>query len=171
MSELRIRLATPADAPEIHRLIVALCVYEKYDPEMTVKATPASLGTQLGQAEPPFQCLLAQLGEQVVGFALFFFNYSTWRGRPGLYLEDLFVDIEHRNQGIATKLLISLAQVAQDRGCARMEWMVLDWNAPAIEFYRTLGAQMLEGWTTCRLDSPAIEALAARKPQKRQELG
>lgn len=162
MSHLTIRRATPADANEIHRLIVALCAYEKYDPETTVKATVASLEAQLEQAHPPFQCLLAQIDDQVVGFALFFFNYSTWRGRPGLYLEDLFVDIAHRNQGIATKLLVSLAQVAREHGCARMEWVVLDWNTPAIEFYRTLGAQMMEGWTTCRLDSEAIEALASR---------
>lgn len=162
VSKLQIRQAVPADASEIHRLIVALCVYEKYDPETTIKTSVESLTAQLEQSHPPFRCLLAQREERVVGFALFFFNYSTWRGRPGLYLEDLFVDIEYRKQGIATKLLQALAQEALERGCARMEWMVLDWNMPAIEFYRSLGAQMMEGWTTCRLDTPAIEALARR---------
>lgn len=162
MSKSRIRQARPEDAKEIHRLIVALCEYEKYEPKTTVLATPESLKSQLESTPAPFQCLLAELEGRVVGFALFFFNYSTWRGRPGLYLEDLFVDIAHRKQGIATQLLVALAQVARERRCARMEWMVLDWNTPAIDFYKTLGAQMMEGWTTCRLDTPAIEALASR---------
>lgn len=162
MSELLVRDAGPDDAAEIHRLIVALCKYEREDPETTVRATEQSLRAQLCEDSPPFRCLLAQVDDTVVGFALFFFNYSTWRGCQGLYLEDLFVEPAFRNRGIATELLVRLARMAKERGCERMEWMVLDWNAPAIEFYRTLGAQLMDGWTTCRLSADAIAALAIR---------
>lgn len=162
MPEIEIREAGPGDAADIHRLVVALCEYEKEDPATTVVSTVSSIREQLQLPKPPFRCLLAHVNGQVVGFALFFFNYSTWRGRPGLYLEDLFVDVDHRKQGIGTQLLVQLARIARDKECPRMEWMVLDWNTPAIEFYRTLGAQLMEGWTTCRLNSDAIERLATR---------
>lgn len=162
MSGLLIRDAGPDDAGEIHRLILALCEYEKEDPATTVRATEQSLRAQLREDSPPFRCLLAQVDGVVVGFALFFFNYSTWRGCQGLYLEDLFVEPDYRKRGIGAQLLVRLAKVAQERGCERMEWVVLDWNTPAIEFYRSLGAQLMDAWTTCRLNVDAIAALASR---------
>jgi len=154
-----IRFATEADAETIHRLIVALAEYER-EPK-AVACTPDQLREQLAAEHPPFECLIAERSGQACGFALFFHNYSTWRGRPGLYLEDLFVPVEHRGQGIGKALLTRLAALAVERGCARMEWAVLDWNEPAIGFYRALGAEPLDEWTTFRLTDEALERLAA----------
>lgn len=154
-----LRPATPDDAGDIHRLIVALATYER-EPDAVV-ATPAGLRADLEAGQPPFHCLLAEVDGVVVGFALYFFNYSTWRGRPGLYLEDLFVVPELRGRGLGRRLLAGLAEVAVARGCARMDWMVLDWNAPAIAFYETLGARPVSGWTTYRMTGAALERLAA----------
>ena len=153
-----LRPATPEDAPEIHRLIVALATYER-EPD-AVEATPATLAAQLASERPPFECLLALAEGVVVGFALFFHNYSTWRGRPGLYLEDLFVEPRQRGQGIGRELLVELARIAVARGCARMEWMVLGWNEPAMAFYRRLGAAPVDGWHTFRLTGAALVDLA-----------
>lgn len=138
-----LRTATPDDAPEIHRLIVALATYER-EPG-AVEASPAGLRAQLAAERPPFECLLAEAEGVVVGFALFFHNYSTWRGSPGLYLEDLFVEPAQRGRGVGRRLFAELARIAVSRDCARMEWMVLDWNSPAIEFYRGLGARAIDG--------------------------
>lgn len=155
----RLRFAGPDDAAEIHRLIVDLATYER-EPDAVV-VTPAELRAQLAAARPPFECLLAELeGHGVVGFALFFHNYSTWRGRPGLYLEDLFVEPAHRGRGIGKQLLVRLARIAVERRCARMEWAVLDWNSPAIAFYRSLGAAPLSEWTIFRLTDQALLDLA-----------
>ena len=155
----RLRPAVPDDAATIHRLIVELATYER-EPEAVV-VTPAELRAQLAAARPPFECLLVELdGGQVVGFALYFHNYSTWRGRQGIYLEDLFVEPAHRGRGYGKQLLVRLAQLAVDRGCARMEWNVLDWNAPAIAFYRSLGAAPLSEWTVFRLTGEALVDLA-----------
>ncbi len=157
---ITLRQATPDDAPEIHRLIVALATYER---ELdAVEATPATLRAQLAAPRPPFECLIAEADGAVVGFALYFHNYSTWRGRPGLYLEDLFVEPAQRGRGIGQRLLAELARIAVDRGCARMDWMVLDWNTPAMEFYRSLGARPVDGWVAVRLVDPALSALAGR---------
>jgi GNAT superfamily N-acetyltransferase len=147
---LVIRKAEPSDAKDIHRLIVALATYERAPDE--VVATPEGLASDLASATPPFECSLAVLDGEVVGFALFFHNYSTWRGKRGLYLEDLFVMPEHRKKGIGLELFQELVRIARERGCARMEWAVLDWNTPAIEFYESLGAVALDEWTTFRLD-------------------
>ena len=153
-----LRPAGPDDAAAIHRLIVALATYER-EPDAVV-ATPAGLREQLAAARPPFECLLAEVDGAVVGFALYFFNYSTWRGRPGLYLEDLFVEPGLRGRGLGRRLLGRLAAIAVDRGCARMEWMVLDWNAPALAFYAAIGASPVAGWTTHRLTGAALARLA-----------
>ena len=157
-----IRPAGPADAPEIHRLIVALATYER-EPD-AVEVTPARLREQLSAERPPFECLLAEIDGADVGFALHFANYSTWRGRPGLYLEDLFVEPAHRGLGVARRLLIELASLAVARGCGRMDWMVLDWNAPAIAFYHRLGARPVAGWAAYRLTDDALLALARATP-------
>jgi len=152
-----IRLATAADAATIHGFIVALAVYER-EPD-AVEVTPAVLAAQMASARPPFECLLAEVDGAAVGCALFFQTYSTWRGRIGLHLEDLFVLPEHRRRGVGTALLGRLAGVALERGCARLEWAVLDWNLPAIEFYRASGAAPLEEWTTWRVSDEGLLAL------------
>ena len=154
---LAIRFAGPADAATLHRFVVGLAVYER-EPE-AVLVTPAELAAQLAADRPPFECLLAERDGTPVGFALFFQSYSTWRGRTGLYLEDLFVDEAHRRHGVGTALLRRLAALAVERCCGRLEWAVLDWNAPAIEFYRTLGATALSEWTTWRVDGEALARL------------
>ncbi|MEE9383330.1 MAG: GNAT family N-acetyltransferase [Nannocystaceae bacterium] len=153
-----IRRAEPRDAPSVHRLICELAAYEK-EPEAVV-CTPDDLGTQLAGDSPPFQCLLVEERQHIVGFALYFHNYSTWRGRPGIYLEDLFVMPTSRGLGYGRALLSALAKLAVERGCARMEWSVLDWNRPAIEFYRALGAEPQDGWTTFRISGLPLERLA-----------
>jgi GNAT superfamily N-acetyltransferase len=157
--QARLRGARPQDAKLIHGLICALAEYER-EPDAVV-CTPDDLRAQLSSERPPFECVLAELDGRAVGFALFFHNYSTWRGRSGLYLEDLFVVPEFRHRGIGRKLLTHLAGIAVERGCARMEWAVLDWNAPAIEFYRGLGARPMEEWTIFRLTDDALARLGA----------
>lgn len=154
----RLRAAVPDDAAVIHRLIVDLATYEREPAAVVV--TPAELREQLAAARPPFECVLAEVDGEAVGFALYFHNYSTWRGRPGLYLEDLFVEPAHRGRGIGKQLLVRLAQIAVERRCARMEWAVLDWNTPAIGFYQSLGARPLSEWTIFRLTDEPLLALA-----------
>lgn len=156
--KLSIRRAGPDDAAEIYRFIKLLAAYER-EPD-AVEATPESLRAQLSAARPPFECLLAECDGRAIGFALFFHNFSTWRGRPGIYLEDLFVDPASRGIGAGKALLIELARLARERKCPRMEWVVLDWNRPAIEFYKSLGAAPLDGWTVFRLADDAIGRLA-----------
>ena len=153
-----IRFATPADAATILALIRALAAYER-EPD-AVEASEATLASQLAEPSPPFECLIAEVDGEAAGFALFFHTYSTWRGRRGLWLEDLFVRPEHRGAGIGRALLVELARLAVARGCARFEWTVLDWNELAIGFYRGLGAAPLDEWTTWRLDGAALAALA-----------
>lgn len=155
----RLRAAGPADAAVIFRLIVDLATYER-EPDAVV-VTPDQLRAQLEADHPPFACLLAEASDgEVVGFALYFNNYSTWRGRQGLYLEDLYVAPASRGRGIGKQLLVRLAQIAVEHGCARMEWAVLDWNTPAIEFYKKLGAQPMSDWTVFRLTGPALLQLS-----------
>ena len=158
MSNLNIRFAEPTDAECIHALIVALAEYER-EPD-AVLCSPTDLAEQLSAEHPVFECLIAERDGEPCGFALFFHNYSTFLGRRGLYLEDLFVPVAHRGRGVGKALLTRLAQLAVDRGCARMEWSVLDWNEPAIGFYRALGAEPLSEWTTFRLTDEALAALA-----------
>ncbi len=147
-----IRPAAPADVPVILALIKGLAAYERMLDQ--VQATEANLLASLFPADgetPIVHCVLAHAGNEPVGFALYFFNYSTFLGKPGLYLEDLFVEPAHRGRGFGKALLLHLAQVANARGCGRMEWSVLDWNEPAIAFYESLGAKRLREWNLCRL--------------------
>ena len=153
-----IRAATVDDVPVILELIRALATYERAPNGVT--ATEKGLTEVLFDEKPSAEVLLAFENETAVGFAVFFHNFSTWLGRPGLYLEDLFVRPEHRGKGYGRALLIYLAKIARERGCGRMEWAVLDWNKPAIEFYRKLGAKPLDEWTVFRLTRDGIAKLA-----------
>lgn len=162
---IRIRKALPEDARLIHRFVSELAAYER-EPD-AVEATPADYRRQLASQRPPFECVIAELAKEPVGFALFFHNYSTWKGRPGLYLEDLYVTPSARGHGVGEALLRHCAQLARKRGCARFEWAVLDWNEPAIGFYRALGATPLDEWTIFRTTGRALERLASR-PKKRR---
>lgn len=149
-----IRAAIPADLPLILAFIRALADYEKLSHE--VEATEEKLRATLFTAKPAAECILAFVDGTPAGFAIFFTNYSTFLAKPGLYLEDLFVNPEFRSQGIGKSLLLHLAQLANTRDCGRMEWAVLDWNQPAIDFYESLGAQRLRAWQICRLTGPAL---------------
>ena len=159
----RIRFATPGDAALLYRFICELAEYER-EPA-AVKVTVDELRAQLSQPRPPFECLIAERSDELppiaLGFALFFTSYSTWRGRPGIYLEDLYVPPVHRGVGVGRLLLAALARLACERGCARLEWAVLDWNTPAIGFYERLGAIAMSEWTVYRLTDDALERLAA----------
>ena len=153
-----IRSATDADVPIILQLIRDLATYERAPNE--VRATETQLIDVLFGEKPVAETLLAFEDETPIGFAVFFHNFSTWLGRPGLYLEDLFVKPEVRGKGYGRALLIHLAKIARDRGCGRMEWAVLDWNEPAIEFYKKIGAQPLDEWKIFRLTRDGIARLA-----------
>jgi GNAT superfamily N-acetyltransferase len=153
-----IRFATPADAPTILRFIRELAEYER-EPD-AVEVTEAVLAAQLSEETPPFECLLAEEGSEPMGFALFFHTYSTWRGRRGLHLEDLWVTPSARRRGVGRALLARLAAIAVARGCARLEWSVLDWNELAHSFYRGVGAQAMSEWTTWRLDGAGLQRLS-----------
>jgi GNAT superfamily N-acetyltransferase len=153
-----IRNAIEADVPEILSLIRALAAYERA-PD-AVKATEADLRKHGFGPNAYYQCLLAETDGQPVGFALYFFDYSTWMGRPGIYLEDLFVYPEFRGRGIGKALLGRVAAVAVEKGCARLKWEVLDWNTSAIEFYSTMGAELTAGWRTMRVTGENLARLA-----------
>ena len=155
-----IRAATRGDVPEILRLIGALAEYEKLS-AMAV-GTEAMLAEQLFGARPAAECLVAERGGRAVGFALFFTTFSTFLCKPGLYLEDLFVEPGQRGHGIGKALLKSLAALAVQRGCGRFEWRVLDWNEPSIKFYESLGATVMPEWELVRMTAPEFTALAAR---------
>lgn len=155
---MHIRIATEIDVPLILEFIRGLAVYERLADR--VVATEESLRRTLF-GNPRFaEVLIAEDSGEPVGFALFFHNYSTFLGRPGVYLEDLFVRDEARGKGYGKALLTRLAQIAVERGCGRLEWAVLDWNEPAIGFYKKLGAVPQDEWTTFRLAGDALESLA-----------
>jgi len=153
-----LRPATPADVPIILGFIRELAAYEKLEHE--VVATEALLAGQLFGPHPAAEVIIAEVNGAAVGFALFFHNFSTFVGRRGLFLEDLYVQPHARGLGIGKALLRHLAGLAVTRGCGRMDWNVLDWNAPAIGFYEKLGADVLPDWRTCRVTGDALEALA-----------
>ena len=153
-----IRPAAIVDVPIILELIRALATYERAPNEVT--ATEKGLREVLFGAKPAAEVLLAFEKETAVGFGVFFHNFSTWLGLPGIYLEDLFVRPEHRGKGYGRALLVELAKIARDRGCGRLEWAVLDWNEPAIQFYRKLGAKPMDEWTVFRLTRDGITNLA-----------
>lgn len=157
---LTLRRATPADVPTILDHIVALAEYERA-PEQ-VEATEVSLARTLFGPSPQAEVVLAEYRGEAAGFALFFHNYSTWRARHGLYLEDLYVREALRGKGIGEALLAYLGTIAVERDCARLEWSVLDWNTPAQGFYRALGAVPMDGWHVWRITGAALSALAGR---------
>ncbi len=155
---LTIRRARPEDVADIHRLIVALAVYER-EPD-AVKATPGSLHDTLFREHPQAFVFVAEIDGRVRGVALWFLTYSTWTGRPSLYLEDLFVEEAARGTGAGRALFGALAREATALGCARMDWAVLDWNEPARGFYASLGAHQSTGWQPWRLEGEALEQMA-----------
>ena len=156
---IAIRTAAPDDVPLILDLVRELAVYER-EPDAVV-ATEAMLHDALF-ARRVAESLIAELDGRPVGFALFFHNFSTWTGKPGIYLEDLYVTPGARGAGAGKALLRHLAGIALDRDCGRFEWVVLDWNTPAIDFYRAMGAQAMEEWTVQRVTGDALVALAGR---------
>jgi GNAT superfamily N-acetyltransferase len=154
-----IRAATPADAPVIAELIRALAEYERLSDQVVMREE--DLRRHLFGQRPAAEVVVAQEeGGEVVGFALFFSSFSTFLGRPGLYLEDLFVRPGARGRGHGKALLCHLARLAVERGCGRLEWSVLDWNEPALGFYRSLGAVAMDGWTVHRLAGEALRRVA-----------
>ena len=162
MTEVSVRAATAADVPLVLAFIRELAVYERL--EHQVVATEADLTTALFGARPYAEVVFACLDGREVGFALFFHNFSTFLGKPGIYLEDLFVRPESRGRGVGKRLLAWLAALALERGCARLDWAVLDWNEPSIGFYKGLGAVALDDWMTMRLTGEALERLAGSDP-------
>lgn len=158
-STFTIRPATPADVAHIHSMIVELAVFEKL--EHMVVATEALLHEGLFGARPSCEAIIGEAGGEVVTFALFFHNFSTFLTKKGLYLEDLYVRQAHRGKGYGSHMLKHLARLAVERGCGRFEWSVLDWNTPAIEFYKAMGAEILPDWRICRVTGTPLTALAA----------
>ena len=154
-----IRPATPTDIPAIAKLIRDLAEYERL--AHAVDFDEAKLREHLFGSRPHAEVLLAEDDEAVVGFALFFHNYSTFRGKPGIYLEDLFVEPPHRGKGIGKALLKAVAKLAVERDCARVEWSVLNWNEPSIQFYKSLGAETMHEWTVYRLQGEALRKMVA----------
>lgn len=158
MSRIEIRPATIDDAPAILAFINELAIYEKAEHE--VRASVSDIRETLFGSQPQAHALMCSIAGKAAGFAVYFYNYSTWLGRRGLYLEDLYISPEYRKQGGGRALLVHLARLAREQGCGRFEWSVLDWNSPAIEFYQSIGARAQEEWTTYRLDEKGISELA-----------
>ncbi len=155
---ISLRLAQPADVPLIFKFIQGLAEYERLAD--SVVASESLLAETLFGDRPYAEVIIAEWAGAPAGFALFFHNYSTFLARPGIYLEDLFVDPAHRGRGIGKALLVRLAQLAVERNCGRLEWSVLDWNEPAIGFYRSLGAIAMDEWTINRVTGEALQRLA-----------
>jgi GNAT superfamily N-acetyltransferase len=155
---LHIRRARPGDAPLVLTMVRELADYEKLSHE--VEATEADMDVALFGDNPLLFCEIAEWENEPVGFAVWFLNFSTFSGRPGLYLEDLFVRPTHRGKGIGKALLAHLATACVANGWSRLQWAVLDWNTPSIEFYKSLGAVLVDEWTMCRLSGRALAALA-----------
>ncbi len=159
--DFHIRAAVPADVPTILELVKKLAEYERLSHEVTATAQDF---LQFGFSTPAYyHALLAEAAKQPVGFSLFFYTFSTFRGKPTLYLEDLFVLPEWRGKGIGRAMLVELARIARQNHCGRMEWSVLDWNTPAIEFYKAIHAKPLSDWTTFRLTGADLKRLAEDK--------
>ena len=158
---LTLRPATAADVPLVLTLIRELAAYER-EPDAVVATEEALLRDGFG-ARPLFEVTVAEWSGEAVGFALWFLTYSTWRGQPTLYLEDLFVRPSARGRGIGKAFMRHLARVAVDRGCGRFVWQVLDWNAPSIAFYESLGARIHREWLTCRLEGAPLATVAGAR--------
>jgi GNAT superfamily N-acetyltransferase len=159
-NQFSIRPAQPSDVAHIHAMIVELAVFEKL--EHMVVATEALLHEGLFGARPSCEAIIGEENGEVVTFALFFHNFSTFLTKKGLYLEDLYVREVHRGKGYGTAMLKKLAEIAVERQCGRFEWSVLDWNEPAINFYKAMGASILPDWRICRVTGEALTALAVR---------
>lgn len=155
---LVLRDAVPSDAASIVTLVRELALYEK-EPDAAVLTEADILRDGFGP-EPYFRCIMAEWDGQIAGFALYFFQYSTWEGRPALYLEDLFVREPFRKRGIGAALFQRLAQIALDRSCTRFQWECLDWNQPSLDFYEKAGAKVLREWLNLRVTGEALQALA-----------
>jgi GNAT superfamily N-acetyltransferase len=162
MPQFEVRGATRQDVPLVLELIRELAEYEKLSHE--VVATEDSLLEWLFGDRPVAEVLLAEYGTEAAGFALFFHNFSTFLGKPGIYLEDLYVRPRFRRSGIGKSMLAHLARLARERGCGRVEWSVLDWNEPSIRFYESLGAVAMDDWTVHRMTGEALEGLADARP-------
>ncbi len=160
MPEPQIRPATEEDVPLILRFIKELAEYEHLSHE--VSATEEALRESLFGERRGAEALMAYLGDKPAGFALFFHNFSTFLGKPGIYLEDLYVRPEFRGSGIGRALLVRLAKLARERGCGRLEWWVLDWNEPSIGFYKSIGAVAMDDWTVYRVAGEALENLSGQ---------
>jgi GNAT superfamily N-acetyltransferase len=155
-----IRPAAREDVPDLVRLIRELAIYEKLEDQAV--GTPEALERHLFGERPVCEAMVAHAGGRAVGFALYFLTFSTFLCKPGLYLEDLFVEPAHRGSGIGKALLVRLARMAVERGYGRFEWRVLDWNEPSIRFYESLGAAIMREWLLARITGPALERLAGR---------
>ncbi|MET4256075.1 GNAT superfamily N-acetyltransferase [Bradyrhizobium sp. S3.12.5] len=155
---LNIRRARPGEAGLVLSFVCELAEYEKLSHE--VEATEADIADALFGADPRLFCAIAEWNGEPVGFAVWFLNFSTFSGRHGIYLEDLYVRPSHRGRGLGKALLVHLAKECVDNGWSRLQWAVLDWNAPSIAFYKSLGAALLDDWTLCRVSGPALMRLA-----------
>ncbi len=158
VNNLKIRQAIESDSDKIHQLLMDLAAFEKI--EHSVEATNESTHSALFGESPTAEAIVAEADNQIVGSAVYFHNYSTFVGKKGLYLEDIYVSPEYRGQKIGRKILYHLAKIAEQRGCGRMEWTVLDWNSRAIDFYNEMGAEILNEWKIVRLDARGIEHLS-----------
>ena len=158
MSEIQIRKATFEDAPLILHFVKELAVYEKA--EAAVTATIEDIQDSIFSEDSNTHALICSINDQAVGFAVYFYNYSTWLGKKGLYLEDLYVSPKYRQSGIGKKLFKYIANIAVNNNCGRFEWSVLDWNKPAIEFYESFGAEPQTEWTVYRLSGKVLDELA-----------
>lgn len=154
-----IRVAKPEDVAAIHQLIIELAIYER-EPEAVI-ATVADIQSSLFADDPVAYCHVAEVDGQIVGIAIWFLNYSTWLGKAGLYLEDLYVKPEFRGNGIGLELMKCLARICVERGYSRFQWWVLDWNEPSINFYKSIGAEPMSDWTVYRLSGNALNNFAA----------
>ena len=163
-AKIVIRPAGPEDVGLVLRFVRELAEYERLADQ--ARATEEDYRTSLFGERPAAEVLIAEFADEPVGFALFFQNFSTFVGRPGIFLEDLYVRPEARGRGIGKALLEELVRLAYERGCGRVEWAVLDWNEPAIKFYESLGARMMKDWRIFRLDRAAIEDIARKKSSR-----
>lgn len=164
-SAVSVRSAKPEDISLVHAFVAELAAYEKLGHEVT--ATSGDLAAALFCAAPKVACEIAELAGTPAGLAIWFYTFSTFRGRHGIWVEDLFVRPSFRRSGVGTALLASLAARCRAEGLARLEWSVLDWNTPSIRFYETLGASLMSEWTICRLEGEALDTLAGREAPAR----